>query len=164
MRHNNDIQINGNVIGGRQGWAYTCNSMKITVLKVDLDKEQEYKDYQTFEMVNVIWNYHGEESRADGQLECEKGEWSIGGFGACLHSQFTFSDMFESIESSNRQVIREGQIVALALFSKSLEVATLSLYKVGKVNIHCQTMAHLIPLTDEEMQEVKKNANDWCNR
>ena len=133
MRHNNDIQINGNVIGGRQGWAYTCN-------------------------------YRGTESRTDGRLECEKGEWSIGGFGACLHSQFTFSDMFESIESSNRQVIREGQIVALALFSKSLEVATLSLYKIGKVDIHCMTMAHLIPLTDEEMQEVKNDANDWCNR
>ena len=164
MRHNNDIQINGNVIGGRQGWAYTCNSMQITVLKVDLDREQEYEDYKTFDKVRVVWNYRGNESLADGQLECEKGEWSIGGWGCCIHSQFTFSDMFNSIEESNRQIIREGQIVALAFFSKSLEVATLSLYKIGKVNIHCQTMAHLIPLTDEEMQEVKKNAEDWCNR
>ena len=160
----NDIQINGNVIGGRQGWAYTCNSMQITVLKVDLDREQEYEEYKTFDMVNVVWNYRGSESLTDGRLEVENGEWSIGGFGACLHSQFGFHDMMKSIEASNRQVIREGQIVALAFFSKNFEVATLSLYKVGKVNIHCQTIAHLIPLTDEEMQEVKKNANDWYNR
>lgn len=163
-RFNNDIQINANIIGGRQGWAYTCNSHKITVLKVDLDKKQEYEEYKTFDMVNVIWNYKGTESTADGRLEVENGKWTIGGFGCCIHSEFGFGDMEKLIEASNRQNIREGQIVALALFSKEYKVATLSLFKVGKVNIHCQTIAHLVPLTDEEMQEVKKNANDWCNR
>ena len=160
----NDITIGGNVIGGRQGWAYTCNSNEITVLKVDLDKKHEYEEYKTFDMVKVAWNYRGNESHVDGRLEVENGKWVIGGWGCCIHSQFGYGDMKELIEGSNRQIIKEGKIVALAMISEEYKVATLALFKVGKVNIHCQVIAHLEPLTDEEMEEVRVNANRWCDR
>ena len=161
-----DIKINGNVFGGRQGWAYICNSMRVPVLKADLDKEQEYKEngFCIYDDVQVVWNYRGAERNYIGTLEVNKGEWSIGGSGACLHADFGFSDMMESIENANAPIVREGAIVAVALYSKALKVATLSLFKVGKVNINCMTIAKLIPLTGEEMQEVKADANRWCDR
>ncbi len=162
----NDIQINGNIIGGRQGWAYICNSMRFAVLKADMEKEQEFgaDGYSTFGDVRVIWNYKGEESTARGILECENGEWKIGGWGCCIHSQFGFSDMMESINEANNPVIRKDDIVAIALFSQKSKFAVLNLFKVGKIDINCQTITRLTPLTDEEMQEIKKDADKWCNR
>jgi hypothetical protein len=159
-----DIQINGNVIGGRQGWAYICNSMRFAVLKADLDKEQEYKDFQTFGNVKVIWNYRGEENGANGTLEISDGKWKIGGHGCMLKASFGFSDMMDGIENANIPTVRKDDIVAIATYSKQYEVAVLSLFKVGRIDIHCTTMASLTPLTDEEMQAVKADAVRWCNR
>ena len=160
----NDIQINGNTIGGRQGWAYVCNSMDIAVLKADLDKKQEYDDYKTFGDVRVIWNYRGTESTKVGTLEVENGKWGIGSAGCMLKAHFGFHDMMTSIEESNLPIIRANEVVAIALYSKENEVATLNLFRVGKVDINCMTVARLTPLSDEEMQEVKKDADRWCNR
>lgn len=160
----NDIQINGNVIGGRQGWAYTCNSREITVLKVDMDKKHEYEDYKTFDKVKVAWNYHGNETFADGTLEYENGKWVIGGSGCCLKASFGYGDMKELIEASNRPIIRKNNIIALAMISEEYKVATLSLYKVTNIDIHCQVITNLIPLDDDEMKLVKENADRWCNR
>ena len=161
----NDIQIYGNSISGRQGWAYTCNSGNIPILKVNLDAPQEYDDYQTFDMVRIAWtDRHGNESYSDGQLECSEGKWQIGGWGFGIHSQFGFSDMANLINRSQRQIIAAGQIVALACFSQKSKIATLNLYKVGKVDIFCQTIASLTPLTDAEMWEVTDAADRWCNR
>lgn len=161
----NDIQIHGNIIGGRQGWAYICNSRSFAVLKADMDKEQKYDDFKTFENVRVVWKgLRGDEIMAVGTLEVEKGNWKIGGHGCCIHAGFDFTDMIESIEESNLQVIRKGQIVAIALFSKKVEFASLMLFKIGSIDVNCITMADFIPLTDEEMQEVKADAEKWCNR
>lgn len=160
----NDIQINGNVIGGRQGWAYICNSMKFAVLKADMDKEQEYDDFKTFGQVRVIWNFRGHENSSEGTLEVEKGKWSIGSWGHCLKASFGFHDMMESIERANLPVIRKDDVVAVALHSKKFEFASLMLFKVGNIDINCQTVTRLTPLTDEEMQEIKKDADRWCNR
>ena len=162
----NEIIINGNIIGGRQGWAYICNSMKFAVLKADMDKKQEYgaDGFSTFGDVRVIWNYRGHENASVGRLEANKGEWSIGGWGCCLKADFGFHDMMESIEESNLPVIRKDDVVAIALFSKDIQFASLTLFKVGKIDINCQTITRLTPLTDEEMQEIKKDADRWCNR
>ena len=159
-----DIKVNGNVIGGRQGWAYICNSMRFAVLKVDLDKEQEYDDFKMFGNVRVVWNFRGHENCAVGKLECSKGKWQIGGYGAMLKADFGFHDMMDSIEESNLPIIRKDDVIAIAFFSKHFETATLNLYRMGKVDIQCQTMANLIPLTDEEMQEIKNDAERWCMR
>lgn len=160
----NDIQINGNIIGGRQGWAYVCNSMRFSVLKADIDKEQEYDDFKIFDEVRVIWNYRGHENASVGTLEVENGKWSIGSCGCCLKAGFGFSDMIKSIEESNLQTIRKDEVVAIALFSSKFEFATLNLFKVGSIDTNCQIMTTLIPLTDDEMQEIKNDAERWCNR
>lgn len=160
----NDIKINGNVIGGRQGWAYICNSMKFAVLKADMEKEHEYDDYRVFEKVRVVYSHRGSESLSEAQLEVEKGEWFIGSWGCCIKSSFGFHDMMKSIEQANSPIIREGDVVAIALYSDKIEFASLSLFKVGKVDINCQVVARLNPLTDEEMQKVKDDADRWCNR
>ena len=160
----NDIQINGNIIGGRQGWAYICNSMKFAVLKADMDKEQEYDDYKTFGKVRVIWNYRGHENASVGTLEVENGKWSIGSWGCCLKAGFGFHDMVKSIEESNLQVIRKDDVIAVATFSNKIEFAWLSLFKVSSIDSNCTTMAELIPLNEDEMAEIKKDAERWCNR
>lgn len=161
----NDIQINGNIIGGRQGWAYICNSMKFAVLKANMDKEQKYEDFKTFGNVRVAWNgLQGHELIAVGTLEVESGKWSIGGHGCCIKASFGFDDMVKSIEESNLQVIRKDDIIAVATFSNKIEFAWLSLFKVSSINSNCTTMAELIPLNEDEMAEIKKDAERWCNR
>ena len=163
MTRTHDIKVNGNIIGGRQGYAYICNSMKFAVLMADMDKDQKYEDYQTFGKVRVAYTHRGHESFTVGTLEVEKGNWSIGSWGCCLHSQFGFTDMYESIQEANVPVIRKGDIVAIALHSKKIEFVSIMLFKVGAVDSNCQTVTRFIPLTDEEMENVKKDGNAWVN-
>lgn len=160
----NDIQINGNIIGGRQGFAYICNSMIYEVLKADLDKEQEYKGYSQFGKVRVIKKYKDTEIAIEGTLEAEDGKWTIGGSGCCLKAGFGFSDMMNSIEEASLPRLHEGDIVAIAMYSKKIEFASLSLFKVGKIDSNCMVMAHLIPLDEAEMNIVRQDTERWCNR
>ena len=60
--------------------------------------------------------------------------------------------------------VHEGEIVALALYSKNMKAIVLQLYKIGKTDIFCQTVARLNELTDDEMAEVAKEADNWCKR
>ena len=160
----NDIKIHGNIISGRQGWAYICNSMKFAVLKADMSKEQEYEDYKRFDKVRVAKEYRNHELVHVGQLEVNKGKWSIGGWGCCISADFGFSDMMKSVEESNMQVVRKGDIVAIALIMSDIEFVSLMLFRAGAIDMNCMTMTDLTPLTDEEMQEVKEDAERWCNR
>lgn len=163
----NEIIINGNLINGRQGFAYICNSMRFSVLKADMDSVDSDKasdGYKTFGKVRVVWSHRGNEIHSVGELEVENGKWSIGGWGCTLKSRFGFSDMVESVEEANLPVIRKDDVVAVAMISKQCDFVWLSLYRVGKIDPHCMKMADLKPLTDEEMQEIKKDADAWCNR
>ena len=159
-----DIQINGNVIDGRQGWAYVCNSMKVTVLNADLDKEQKDKGYATFGKARVIYEYKGHENPYTCTLECENGKWSLGSWGCMLKGDFTIEDRFESLNEANLPIVRKDKIVAIALSSKKNGFAILQLFKIGRIDTNCTTVTELKPLTDEEMQEVKKDIERWCNR
>lgn len=163
----NDIQISGNSIGGRQGWAYVCNSGEITVLKADLSIKQEYNDFKQYGTVRVIWNYRGHESYKSTTLEwnaChEEARWQLGSAGCCLSSSFGLHDALEMIEETQAPIVRGGDVVAIACYST--EKAFLKLYRLSdRIDINCQTVATFIPLTDEEMKEVVSNANRWCNR
>ena len=169
MNRKNDIQVKGNSIGGRQGWEYICNSGEVPVLKADLDKKQEYEEYQEFGNVRIVWDYRGTESFKTCQLaknSCHGDTyWELSSAGCCLSGSFGFYDAMESIEDANTPIVRKGQIVAIASFSKESKIAYLQHYKInGRVDINCQTVAKFEKLTDEEMQEVVKTANRWCNR
>lgn len=159
-----DITVSGNLISGRQGFAYICNSGRFTVLKADTEKEQEYKGYNQFEKVRVAWNHRNHETHSTGALVCENGNWSISGGGACLHSGFSFNDMLEDVSNAGLPILRCDDIVAVALISKKCEFIWLQLFKVGKVNPNCMTMATLTPLTDDEMKAVAEDAERWCDR
>ncbi len=160
----NDIKTAGNIIYGRQGWAYICNSLKFAVLKADMCKEQEYDDFKTFGKVRVAKPYKNRELLGDGVLEVENGRWTIGGHGCCIKAGFGHSDMMKLIEAANTPLVRKDDVVAIAIYSNDIEFAELMLFKVKNIDLNCTVMATLIPLTDEEMQEVVKDANDWCNR
>jgi|GEM_PF-2456608 len=160
-----DIVAFGNNLTGRQGYAYTCNSMKYPVLLANLDKEQEYKEdgYNVFGNVGVIWSYRNKEHFEVGELICDKGTWGVTGGGACLSSRFTFGDMMSLSIGANAPRIREGQIVVVSMYSKEKEFVINSFFKVGRVDIHCIRKCNFIPLTDEEMIEICKDAERWCN-
>jgi hypothetical protein len=160
----NDITLNGNIIGGRQGFAYICNSRKYPVVKIDLEAPQEYDDYKTFGKIRVLKSYKDRDLVVTSTVEYEKGEgFSLGGHGTCITSSFSFNDMEQLVEEANLQAVREGDIIALAMTLNSIKFMELALYRVGKVDIHCTTIANLIPLTDEEMKEVKADVDAWCN-
>lgn len=158
-----EIIISGNTIGGRQGFAYVCNSMKYPVLIADIDKHQGENGYCRFDTVRVVWNHRGKEMPVEGTLEVEDGKWSIGNGGCCLSASFTYSDMVESITNANAPVIREGQVIAVALKSDKAKHCWLMMFKVGKLDIHCTTMCELIDLTDDEMKEVVADAKRWLS-
>lgn len=160
----NDIKVVKNMIGGRQGWAYICNSMKFAVLKADLDAPQEYPNYFEYGNVKVVTKARaGERELAhEGQLVCEDGVYKITSGGCMLSGSFGFEDGMELIENANIPTMREGDIVAIARYSKQTRTALLLLYKVGKIDMFCQTMTRLTELTDDEMAQVAKDADRWC--
>lgn len=163
MKKENDICVVGNSIGGRQGWAYICNSMKYPILKVDMDTVSK-DSYKKCGKVKVAYSRRGRESFAVGTLVLEKGKAKICGHGVMLTASFSYKDMIELIDNANAPVVHEGDIVALGEFSKEVSFANLQLVKIGKVDINCVVISDLVPLKDEEMQDVVKKANDWCNQ
>lgn len=160
-----DIRVEGNMIGGRQGWAYICNSGKFAVMKSDRTVKQEYEDYQTWESagVRIAWNYRGKEHYDDAFLAWSKeiGGYEFTGSGAMIKSDFGMNDAIKMVNRANNPVVRENDVVAIAVVDE--KSAYLALYRVKNINIHCYTKALLKPLTEDDMQEIKKNANDWCN-
>lgn len=166
MRANIDIQINGNILAGRQGWAYICNSGKFTVLRAEINpKEDDEKGYAQFGKVKVSYKSrtHGELDKV-GTLEVEKSRWFIGGSGCCIKSGFGYSDMKELMENAQLQTVHAGDIIAVVMDFTNIEFACINLFKVGKVDPNCSVMAELTPLNDEEMEQVKADATKWCNR
>lgn len=164
---NCDIRLFGNVIDGRQGWAYACNSGELTVLVADTEKHVADNGYTRFGKVRVVRPSTIKGSRdikVTGNLEVEGGKWSIGGHGCCLSSRFCFDDKAELIENANTPIVKAGDVVAIALINKSADLAALMLFKVGKIDTNCMVMADLTPLTEEEANEIKKKALEWCNR
>lgn len=163
----NDIMVAKNAIGGRQGWAYICNSMRFEVLKADLDLPQEYKNYNYFSYGDarvVATCKDGDTVNIEGQLVCDEGVYKITSGGCMLSGSFGFGDCMELIENASLPVLHEGDIVAVAQYSKQTRTALMLLYKVGRVDMHCQTVTKLIELTDDEMAQVAKDADRWCNR
>ena len=168
MRNANkyDITVAGNSIGGRQGWAYIGNSGEVVVLKADLDKPQEYKEYQEFCNARVAWNYNNSESYKPCTLAHNScyGEpyWELTSGGCGISAHFGYHDAMELINNAQMPIIKADSVVAIAKYtSKTVGV---SLYKLGRVDIHCQTVAKLIPLNEEEMNEVVRKINVWLNR
>lgn len=162
----NEIIISSNIIGGRQGSAYICNSRRFRVFYIDLDMPQRYADFKAFCPCKVVYSTrnHGELDVV-GQIEFNENKWQIGGNGGvCLSADFGFDDISKMVTNAGLQTVREGETVALAFVSRSCRVATLNLFKVGRVDPHCMTIAQLIPLNDEEMEQIKIDADKWCVR
>lgn len=159
-----DVRVAGNMIDGRQGWAYVCNSGNVVVLEADMDKKQKYEDFKVFDKVRVGYTHRDFSGTIETTLEAEKGVWTLGSGGTMLKGDFNFYDKLESIKASNYPKVEEGSLVAVALYSKENEIASLLLFKVGKVDTNCMTVAKLNPLNDEEMEEIKKDVQIWCNR
>ena len=168
MKFKWDITTKKNEIGGRQGWAYICNSMAFEVIKIDCDTKSEYEDYIPYDTkVRVARQYKdGTISTIEtGIAYCaDKDEFILGCGCIGISSRFSFYDMMELIDNANLPVVHENQVIALGKYSKRLGMAQLHLYKVGNVDTHCSTVAKLIPLNDEEMADVVKNAERWCDR
>lgn len=159
-----DIKVNGNMISGRQGWAYICNSQLYPVLNAEITESGD-KEFRTFGAVRVSKRISGNrELVVAGRLEVENGNWSIGSSGTCLSASFNYNDMTELIENANAPVVKEGDVVAIAYNFTDMKFASLFLFKVGKIDTHCMTMANLIPLTEEEMEEIDRVARKWCDR
>lgn len=166
MKYNYDIQIKGNSIGGRQGWAYICNSMEVTVLntKVTATDVAGYGEWKQLCNVKLHEVHKNRDNYYDGELEIENGKFKIGGHGACLSSRFGYTDALELATAANYPVVTADKVVAVVLDMQDTKSVAIKLYKIGRIDPFCMTMTHLEPLTDEEMQEVKTKAVRWLNR
>ena len=160
-----DIVVSGNFIGGRQGYAYIFNSGKIKSVKCDLDKKQEYDSFHTYDKIKVAieTKSHGVMDHV-GTVEWNNGKWEIGQSGCCISSHFGFHDAMEMADNANLPIVMKGQIVALFQYSDSKRTCKIELCKVDHVNEFCTTLAGLRPLTDDEMQEVVQDVNNWVTR
>ena len=158
-----DIKVNGNCIGGRQGWAYVLNGGEIPVLRADMDKEQEYETYKRFGGVRVVWNYRGREHYHDTTLAQDERGWELVSGATFLSATFGYEDFMECLEASQTPIVRRDGVVAIATYSDIFRTASVRLYKVGRIDINCITCARLEPLTDEEMSEIVKKVERWCD-
>lgn len=160
-----DIKTLFNLIGGRQGWAYICNSNRFSVLKVDLDIEQEYETYKEYGEVRVLsTSRNGFNLITDSRLVWNEGKYQLTSWGCGISGSFGFYDAMELVEGANVPKIKEGEIVALAIYSAMQGSVRLELFKIGKTNIHCQTVATLEPLNEDEMKQIAEDADRWCRR
>lgn len=157
-----DIQIAENMIGGRQGYAWVCNSGEVKVLTADFEAPQEYEDYKEYGKAKVIWNYRGHESHKTCTLACENGTWELTSGGTFISGSFGYHDLMEMVEEAQLQVLRPDDTIAIVTYTS--KAAMVKLYKLGKVDIHCSIVAHLIELTEEEMADVKIRIENWLRR
>ncbi len=157
-----DVRTAGNMIEGRQGWAYVCNSGNIVVLEADMDQEQKYEDLQIFGPVKVGYTHRGFNGYVEATLKANNSAWYLGSSGAMLAKDFTFYDQLDCIKFANYPKVEEGSIVAVAMYSKKSTIATLALFKAGKVDVGCMTVANLIPLNEEEMKQVENDVIKWA--
>ena len=144
----NDIKTCLHSIGGRQGWAYICNSGKFPVIKADFSTPTKYDDKTC-------------------SLDYSEGEFSFGSGGCCLSARFGFDDALELVADANLPIIRPNDIVAIAKIVNKADgqAIVLEMFKLsGRIDINCMTVAKLEPLSDEEMKELVADAERWCNR
>lgn len=158
---NVDVKIGGNIISGRQGLAYVYNSGNFKNVAADVDMEQEYREqmYLQFGKVNV--QAANRDYKKDGTLVCDNGEWKITGGGCCLSARFGYYDIMELLENSMLVNIKAGDLVAITMYSKKDEYTLTTLFRLSSVDYNCMTLAKLIPLTDEEMEQIKKDVIAW---
>lgn len=165
MKTSFDIKTIGNMMTGRQGWAYICNSGKFAVIKADLDAPQEYDDYRKYGKVRVVKTYKdGRELHTTATVAADKDKWKFTSGGAFISSRFGYADMVELADNANLPVVRQDDIVAVMCYSDKMKLAILTLSRVEHVDIHCMTVASLKPLTEEEMNSVVADADRWCRR
>lgn len=162
----NEINVVANMVSGRQGWAYVCNSGEFPVIEVDLTLPQEYETYFLYGKVRLAWEHRGHElyqtCTVAHNTEDGKDEWELTSGGACLSGSFTYGDAINLMKNAQLPIVRKNQVVAVITHNASY--AFISLVKVTRVDINCTTNAVLEPLSDEEMAEFVKDANAWCNR
>lgn len=160
-----DIKRSNNFIGGRQGFAYICNSGDVKVIKIDLEAPQEYDDYRLYGKVKVAWKYGNKTLGEPCTLvhnSCEgQNSWELTSGGTCLSGSFTYQDAINSIEESQLPLLHPDEIVALAFVTSNS--VTLGMYQVSeKIDIHCTTVATLKELSDIQMDQLVGDAESWC--
>lgn len=159
-----DIKVHRNCIGGRQGWAYICNSHEIPVLRANTDLPQEFINYREYEKVCVKYTWNGSEHIKYGTLALNEDKWQVHSSGCCIHSNFDMSDIIELVDNSHAPIVRKGDVVAVTYYSIKNSLAVIMLLKVGRIDSQCAVTCELEPLTDAEMKEVVKAAIKWCER
>lgn len=166
MRINIDVEVNGNEITGRQGLAYVFNSGEMHAIRCDLDKKQEYRAYKEYSEIKVYDERRDLKSVGTVFHNLCNGQefWEIAGYGCCLHASFGFHNKMEMLDQVNLPVLKKDDIVAVVEFSKEEQSFSCKLFRVGKVDIFCSTMATLKPLTDDEMIAVRSDVIAWVNR
>lgn len=162
---NLDIRIAGNLMSGRQGFAYACNSGDFTVIPIEIDETtKEGGTFHQFGTVRIPWNRNGFKSFINGRLECSEGRWMIGGSGCCVKSGFGFEDMDKLVSNATSPVIHLNKPFIVAWIFREIGNVALNFFKIEKTDPHCTVIADLVPLSDEEMEAIKKDAKEWCLR
>ena len=165
-----DIKTIGNSIGGRQGWAYVCNSHTIPVLLADFTRNARSDNYRSFDKVCVHKKLKSSNHDLNvygtlvfiGDINSVEGDFEIESGGCCIKASFDYSDALELVNNSQAPVVGRDDIVAVCIKEKTK--LTLRLYRVGAIDTNCSTMCNLKPLTDEEMKIVVTAATAWCEQ
>lgn len=164
-----DIRTVENTVVGRNLWAYICNSGEYPIFKVNFTDHED--GTQTFDItdngakVMFTSGFSRHELPVDSSLELYEDEYKFCSWGCGITSSFGFGDMYNLVKESRYPHIRKDSIIGIAEiyytpnpFDNHID---LKLFKVGKVDPHCQVVAKLIPLTEDEMKEIKTLAKDW---
>ena len=166
MKYEYDIKTAHNTIGGRQGWAYVCNSHEIPVLVANLDNHNEYdtENYREFGIVNVYVDNKMGDFTVDGTLALSEGKWKITSGGYFISASFNYHDSRRLIDRATAPVIHKNQVVAIAMYSDKHELSCLQLCKARRIDPHCMIVCNFEPLTEDEMKGVVEDAERWLNR
>ena len=142
--------------------AAAMNFGKFPVLQINIENRPfEDSCYAKGCRVRVAWDhkdrrYEGMTTHGELFLD-EDGKLKIGGEGTMLTARFGYSDVMKMAAEANVPVVHKGQVVVVVMDIPSTKTCLVRVMKVSeRIDIHCQVVAPLEDVSDEEAAEIRK--------
>lgn len=142
----------------RQEIAKAINFGHYPVLSIDMDDMPYGKGFVRGEEVNVAWDKAGYEGMvSECQLVISDGKYKLLGSGVMLKANYNVFDFIDQVKKANNPVVRKGQVVAVAHYSRKSEVFFVRMMRVSdRISIHSQMVAELVDVPDDfKLKEVR---------
>lgn len=150
--------------------AAAINFGKYPVLRINVENRPfEDSIYAKGDRVRVAWDhkdrrYEGMTTHGKLFLD-EDGKLKISGEGTMLSASFGYHDVMKMAAEANTPVVHKGQLVIVVKDFPSMKSCVVSMMRVSpRIDIHCQVVASLEDVSDEEAVEIRRELKRIVSR